>query len=76
MPKTVADRLPACFLADLIHAQMASGNFAKMAQDAIGNANRNNRHDDVTLYRNMLTQVSDYYSQSDDGTIHISFRPE
>ena len=70
------DKLPACFLADLIRAQMATGNFAKMANDAIANADRCNRKDDVNLYRNMLMQVSDYYSQSDDGTISITFRPE
>lgn len=70
-------KLPACFLADLIHSQMATGNFGKMARDAIENAKRLNRKADAELYQNMLGQVSDYYSQSnDDGTISISFRPE
>lgn len=74
--KSVADKLPACFLADLIHAQMATGNFAKMATDAIDRARSRNDMVSVNLYTNMLHQVSDYYSQSDDGTIHISFRPD
>ncbi len=58
-------RLPKCWLADLIHSQMASGNFAKMAKDAIDNATRHGRHADKTLYTNMLDQVGDYYAQRD-----------
>lgn len=58
-------RLPKCWLADLIHSQMATGNFAKMAKDAIDNAKRLNRHNDAQLYINMLDQVGDYYAQRD-----------
>ena len=77
MPKSVADKLPACFLADLIHAQMSTGNFGRMARDAMDNARRLNRMDDAQLYSNMLMQVQDYFAQSkDDGTIHIAFRPD
>lgn len=72
----MADKLPACFLADLIHAQMSTGNFGKMAREAIENARRFNRQDDADLYANMLQQVADYFAQSGDGTISITFRPE
>ncbi len=68
-------KLPACFLADLIHAQMATGNFGKMAQDAIANARRRNDLGAVDLYNSMLGQIADYHSQSDDGSINIVFRP-
>lgn len=56
-------RLPKCWLADLIHSQMATGNFAKMANDAMIHARNNRRDGDVTLYRNLLDQVSDYWAQ-------------
>ncbi len=68
-------KLPKCWLADLIHSQMATGNFAKMAKDAIDNAKAYKRHDDVTLYRNMLDQISDYYAQRGDGTTMIILAP-
>lgn len=55
--------LPKCWLADLIHSQMATGNFAKMARDAIDCATRANRKADVELYRNMQSQIADYYSE-------------
>ena len=58
-------RLPKCWLADLIHSQMSTGNFARMAKDAINNAKRENRGHDATVYTNMLDQVSDYYAQRD-----------
>lgn len=63
------DKLPACWLPDLIHSQMATGNFGKMARDAIAEARRLNRHDDAKLYANMLTQIQDYWSSMGDGTI-------
>ena len=69
-------KLPACWLADLIHALMARGSFGRMAADAIIYAETQKRYDDANLYRNIREQVADYYSQSDDGTIHITFRPD
>lgn len=72
----MAEKLPACFLGDLIHALMARGRFGQMAEDAIVQAEKTGRKDQAALYRNMLVQVSDYYSQSDDGTIRIALKPE
>jgi hypothetical protein len=72
MPIPVAEtRLPACWLPDLIHSQMATGNFGKMARDAIAEAKRLNRHDDAKLYAHMLVQVQDYWADMGDngGTV-------
>jgi hypothetical protein len=57
---------------------MATGNFGKMARDAISAARSANRHDDVKLYTNMLSQIQDYWADmgDDDGTIQITFRPD
>lgn len=66
----MAERLPACFLADLIHAQMSTGNFGKMASAAISWAKSKGKHDDAQLFANLQQQVADYFAQSrDDGTI-------
>jgi hypothetical protein len=58
-------RLPKCWLADLIHSQMATGNFGRMARDAIAMAQQHGRKADETLYRNMLDQIGDYWAQRD-----------
>lgn len=77
MVPPVGDKLPARFLADLIHAQMSTGNFGKMARDAIAEAKRRNDKDAALLYSNLQQQVADYFAQcGDDGTISITFRPE
>ena len=73
----MAEKLPACFLADLIHAQMSTGNFGKMASAAIAYARHHGRHEDAQLFANLQQQVADYFAQSrDDGTISIVFRPD
>lgn len=64
-------KMPSCWLADLIHSQMATGNFGKMARDAIDRAKSRNDQASVNLYNTMLDQVTDYYSQGGDGTINI-----
>jgi hypothetical protein len=56
-------RLPKCWLADLIHSQMATGNFGRMARDAIAMAQQHGRKADETLYKNMLDQIGDYWAQ-------------
>lgn len=60
----MADKLqvPHCWLPDLIHSQMATGSFAKMANDAIAKAIADKRPDDARMYRNMLDQISDYWA--------------
>jgi hypothetical protein len=72
----VAEKIPACFLADLIHAQMSTGNFGKMASAAIAWAKHKGLHDDAALFANLQQQVADYYAQSSDGTIRIVFKPD
>lgn len=60
MPET---KLPNCWLADLIHSQMATGNFGKMAADAIAMAEKHGRKADASLYRTMRDQIGDYWAQ-------------
>lgn len=57
-------RATRCWLPDLIHSQMATGNMARMAKDAMAKAYADKRTDDVTLYRNILEQISDYWEDS------------
>lgn len=55
-------QVPTCWLPDLIHSQMATGNMAKAINDAIAKAFADHRPDDVRLYRNMLDQFCDYWA--------------
>lgn len=59
--------VPKCWLPDLIHSQMATGNFGKMARDAIAQATANRRPDDAKLYGVMLDQVQSYWADRGAG---------
>lgn len=53
---------PRCWLSDLIHSQMATGNFGKMARDAVAKAMTDGRKADADLYAAMEAQIADYWA--------------
>lgn len=54
--------VPHCWLVDLIHSQMSTGNFGKMARDAVAKARTDKRYADADLYAAMEAQIADYWA--------------
>ena len=55
--------IPIAFAGPIIDAWSRTGNIGRMIRDAVDNAKRANRMDDVTLYRAMGDQIADWFGQ-------------
>ena len=59
-------RVPKCWLPDLIHSQMANGNFERIYTAAICWARHKKDEDSVRLFTHMHGQIVDYAAVMDD----------
>jgi hypothetical protein len=57
------DMAPVLFAGPIIDAWSRTGNIGRMIRDAVANAKRDKRMDDVNLYRAMGDQLADWYGQ-------------
>jgi hypothetical protein len=57
------EAVPVLFAGPIIDAWSRTGNIGRMIRDAVANAKRDKRMDDVNLYRAMGDQLSDWYGQ-------------
>jgi len=57
------DSLPVSWAGPIIESWSRTGNIGRMMRDAVANAKREGRMDDVTLYRAMGDQVANWYGQ-------------
>jgi hypothetical protein len=55
--------IPIAFAGPIIDAWSRTGNIGRLVRDAIANAKREKRMDDVTLYRAMSDQLADWFGQ-------------
>ena len=57
------DVIPIAFAGPIIDAWSRTGNIGRMIRDAVDNAKRAKRMDDVALYRAMGDQLADWFGQ-------------
>jgi hypothetical protein len=57
------DAVPISFAGPIIDAWSRTGNIGRMVRDAVANAKRDGRIDDVFLYRAMSDQLADWFGQ-------------
>jgi hypothetical protein len=55
--------IPIAFAGPIIDAWSRTGNIGRMIRDAVDNAKRAKRMDDVALYRAMGDQLADWFGQ-------------
>ena len=55
--------VPIAFAGPIIDAWSRTGNIGRMVRDAVANAKREKRVDDVALYRAMSDQLADWFGQ-------------